>query len=252
MGGLLNKVKGLLFMRVNEGEESDTLALLLRGSSLLMMVYALIMFIWCSLNGRFATTKIVEAVSFFIFAFILYLTYSGGVRRALFIYHYALFFLGSVGSYIFSWRSGFSFFILIGMLSMYFDLRTRSLGKRIISLTDVAVLILLIHLTYKNSDPVFLDSFMIMVNTVSEIGLVIIVGNSFSYKFAKAESQLFSLNRELKKMANSDPLTGLMNRRCILDIMEEIVEGYNNGGNLVSVAIGDIDFFKKVNDTYGH
>ncbi|MCR5734919.1 MAG: GGDEF domain-containing protein [Lachnospiraceae bacterium] len=252
MGGLFGNFKGFLFKRVDESEESDTLALLLRGSSLLMMVYTAIMFIWCRVTDHDNITTAISVAAFLVFGFIFYQTYSGGVHRALFIYHYSLLFLAIAGTASFTWRSCYFFLAFIGMLSMYFDLRNAGFRKRMITITDLIVMLLVIQFTYQNDDPAHLKGFMITMNTLAEIGLMIILGHSFSYKFAKAESQLFALNRELKKMANSDPLTGLMNRRCMLDILEEIVAEYKTKGNLVSVAIGDIDFFKKVNDTYGH
>lgn len=57
-------------------------------------------------------------------------------------------------------------------------------------------------------------------------------------------------NKELRQQALTDPLTTLYNRRK----MEEILNNHmtaNPDGNFC-IAIGDIDFFKKINDTYGH
>ena len=51
---------------------------------------------------------------------------------------------------------------------------------------------------------------------------------------------------ELLKKANYDELTNLFNRHALDAIEENIIK------NSYSVAILDIDFFKKVNDTYGH
>jgi len=48
--------------------------------------------------------------------------------------------------------------------------------------------------------------------------------------------------------ANTDPLTGLVNRRPVWDRMEEL----RAGGETFCVAIVDIDHFKVLNDTYGH
>ena len=49
----------------------------------------------------------------------------------------------------------------------------------------------------------------------------------------------------LEHAANRDPLTNLSNRRHFLDQMARVKGEY-------CVAISDIDFFKQVNDTYGH
>ncbi len=51
--------------------------------------------------------------------------------------------------------------------------------------------------------------------------------------------------------ANRDFLTGLYNRRYLFKNMDEYIENMDSGEKFV-VAMVDIDFFKKINDTYGH
>ncbi len=58
-------------------------------------------------------------------------------------------------------------------------------------------------------------------------------------------SKLFQL---VSKQANIDVLTGVYNRRCLTDRIEEIV----SINNVLSVAVIDTDNFKRVNDTLGH
>lgn len=55
-----------------------------------------------------------------------------------------------------------------------------------------------------------------------------------------------------KHMSLTDPLTGLYNRRHFDSCIErEFLRSKRYGGNF-SLAIVDIDFFKKINDNYGH
>ncbi len=60
------------------------------------------------------------------------------------------------------------------------------------------------------------------------------------------------LQREYKRNASIDGLTGLYNRRWIDEALPRFVTRYGRGGQALSVLIVDIDHFKKVNDTYGH
>jgi diguanylate cyclase (GGDEF)-like protein/PAS domain S-box-containing protein len=52
----------------------------------------------------------------------------------------------------------------------------------------------------------------------------------------------------LQRQATKDPLTGLPNRREFLEVVHNILKSTKE----LSVFMLDIDFFKKVNDTYGH
>ena len=58
-----------------------------------------------------------------------------------------------------------------------------------------------------------------------------------------------TLLEELEKQAKVDPLTGLYNRREMYVLLEEN-EHLNDGQHYLIML--DIDFFKKINDTYGH
>ncbi|MCR4787819.1 MAG: diguanylate cyclase [Lachnospiraceae bacterium] len=56
----------------------------------------------------------------------------------------------------------------------------------------------------------------------------------------------------LRKLVEEDQLTSLNNRRSAYKHLHNTMLSYLNKGVRFCVAIGDIDFFKKVNDTYGH
>ena len=60
------------------------------------------------------------------------------------------------------------------------------------------------------------------------------------------------LQKSILKLIGTDPLTGLYNRRSCNEALERAINEYNRGGKKYTVAIGDIDDFKKLNDTYGH
>ena len=53
-------------------------------------------------------------------------------------------------------------------------------------------------------------------------------------------------------MAIRDVLTGLYNRRHVLELLDHEKNRSSRGGGIFCLAILDIDHFKDVNDTYGH
>lgn len=58
-----------------------------------------------------------------------------------------------------------------------------------------------------------------------------------------------NVNDELEKLINTDPLTGLYNRRAG---RVELLKRLAANPDKLTIVMGDIDHFKKVNDTYGH
>ena len=63
---------------------------------------------------------------------------------------------------------------------------------------------------------------------------------------------LIKLNQQLQTKAMTDELTGLYNRRYALEKLKQLIKNYNTNHTNFSLAITDIDFFKKFNDSYGH
>lgn len=59
-------------------------------------------------------------------------------------------------------------------------------------------------------------------------------------------------NQQLKKEVENDYLTGLYNKKYAMERLNSSYAEYLNSGKVFSIAMGDIDFFKAVNDTYGH
>jgi diguanylate cyclase len=65
-------------------------------------------------------------------------------------------------------------------------------------------------------------------------------------------AELSAANRQLEEMARSDWLTGLPNRRGFLAAVEAEERRSRRSGRPFSVALGDLDHFKRVNDEHGH
>ena len=61
-----------------------------------------------------------------------------------------------------------------------------------------------------------------------------------------------AMQKSLHVLIERDALTELYNRRCANQRLKKMMKKAENTGTKFCIAIGDIDFFKKVNDTYGH
>ena len=91
-----------------------------------------------------------------------------------------------------------------------------------------------------------------VINMVIGSCVLVYVTTIYNIMNRYTECKLSVQNEQLRIMASTDPLTKLSNRREISRRLAEISEASHKNGSNYVVGIGDIDFFKKINDTYGH
>jgi diguanylate cyclase (GGDEF)-like protein len=60
------------------------------------------------------------------------------------------------------------------------------------------------------------------------------------------------VQKKLKHIAITDELTGLKNRRYIMEQLDKEYQRAVRTGGTLSLVLLDIDHFKRINDTYGH
>ncbi len=82
--------------------------------------------------------------------------------------------------------------------------------------------------------------------------LIIWMSHFFVLGYKNSIDILAKKNTTLDEEASLDPLTGLYNRRTMETKLDDALEGAKKTGALFSLVMGDIDFFKRINDTYGH
>jgi diguanylate cyclase (GGDEF)-like protein len=68
----------------------------------------------------------------------------------------------------------------------------------------------------------------------------------------RAGERIVRMQRELNRLATTDQLTGVRNRRYFMERSQGEVARARRHGCLLSIIMMDIDYFKKINDTYGH
>lgn len=126
-----------------------------------------------------------------------------------------------------------------------------------IFLVPIAVMIIAIIITclYSNSlikDIRNLENYMNEVadhNFDVELSKSIYKRNDELYQIGKSTTEM---KNSLRKLIEQDALTGLYNRRFGEIQFKTLWNKNLNRGEQITIVMGDIDFFKKVNDTYGH
>lgn len=90
-----------------------------------------------------------------------------------------------------------------------------------------------------NANPVFSKSRVLL-------GVALIISDTSSEKNLKQRVQ------QLAIAANTDPLTGVANRKEFDRVFQQILQEHAEAHSPLSIIFSDIDYFKRINDDYGH
>ena len=194
------------------------------------------------------------AGSLFLMILFFHMTYRIRSEAAMVIYTFFTFFWILWSIPCFGWSAGMqNYFIIILMLCFFathgsrafkFTLSGLVLAARIMSIFCYGLLAPVVPISDIS------NRIIQSANITAVFGAIIIISFIYSFKGNEAESKLMAYNDRLVKQANTDQLTGLYNRRRALDLLNDVKDKAYLGA--VSIVMGDIDFFKKVNDSYGH
>ena len=68
----------------------------------------------------------------------------------------------------------------------------------------------------------------------------------------ESNKKYLELSRQLEKLVNYDALTGLPNRRLLIEKIDSTISDFEASGKTFALVFADIDRFKGVNDIFGH
>ena len=94
-----------------------------------------------------------------------------------------------------------------------------------------------------------------LVLTVSDISDLVAANRSLQSRAATLTLEIGQRDereRELRRLAETDPLTALLNRRSFMEKAHAAIQACEETGSDLSLIIVDLDHFKAVNDNHGH
>jgi diguanylate cyclase (GGDEF)-like protein len=143
------------------------------------------------------------------------------------------------------WASGFQYYLIPLIPFVMFNDR---LPTAVVAATSAAVFLAFLSLRIFAPDGT-LDSPFARAQSYANIAIPFLALALVSVYFRLAST---TAERHLEKIAETDPLTGLLNRRRMSERLSEEHARASGGGKPFSVVIADVDHFKKINDTHGH
>ncbi len=84
------------------------------------------------------------------------------------------------------------------------------------------------------------------------LAIPVLVAAPITYLTARVGQQLVDAHENLRRLADTDELTGLTNRRSFFASANRHLAEAKESGNPVALLVIDADHFKQLNDTYGH
>jgi diguanylate cyclase len=101
----------------------------------------------------------------------------------------------------------------------------------------------------------YIERFATMMVFILTIGRCIFLGvfsSSMRQTLYKSSLKLKEAYTRIEELAELDELTGSFNRRCIMRMLDDGIARAHRIKTPCSIALIDLDWFKRINDTYGH
>ena len=160
-----------------------------------------------------------------------------------------------VGVVLLSYKLSFTYqtvtyFILIGMagsaLTVYSAIRYFS-----ISTVSIILIPITLWFLYSGENIALMMAVAGIVFMVSAFRATRVLSDTLHYSYMLTHA-LARAKEDAEKLASTDMLTGLNNRRAFTDLSNIQIEYCKRHGHPVSAIIIDADHFKNINDTHGH
>ena len=90
------------------------------------------------------------------------------------------------------------------------------------------------------------------VVTIGQCAFVGLYGDALRRRLLKRGVELSEAYERIEELAELDELTGSFNRRCIMRMLDDEIARAQRSGMPCSIALIDLDWFKRINDAYGH
>jgi len=101
----------------------------------------------------------------------------------------------------------------------------------------------------------YVERFATMTVFILTIGRCMFIGifsSAMRQSLYKSGVDLKEAYKRIEELSELDDLTGSFNRRCIMGVLDDEIARAHDNQTPCSIALIDLDWFKRINDTYGH
>lgn len=255
MNRLINIIRRFITRDVQNESESKDLAVLLRILSTLSAFFLLISSIYLAhINLYYLAVSTMIPIALYVGAFIE--SYENKTKLSYYLYVYTSISVSVIYTLSSGWDKNFQWMGLLSAFIIFYsiDIDSKSKIRKAETICIIIIAVALVsHIIGNNKTGKPLHNTLFsMLNAAYYCASIGFIAFSYSKKYNASEIKLRNYNLKLQQMASLDALTQLMNRRSMNEYLSQLVYEKDKKGDVFSVAIADLDFFKKINDNYGH
>lgn len=153
----------------------------------------------------------------------------------------------ALGVVLIGWESGFHYYLLMFIPALFVSMRLRGAVVALAGLWSYYVALYLLMWFMKPLQPIAPGALLGVF--LFNLSVVFVMFGYLSFFYL---TMVTSANRKLRRMAITDSLTGLFNRRHMTHLVERELARFQRNGHPVAFIVLDIDHFKSINDEHGH
>ncbi len=253
MRALAEKVKTLFTKDTTSEGESAKLLIVLRIIFASIMLYSVTNAIYCCIR-EYYEAAVCFGISLIMYSLMFWGSYHSRTMPLVVIANILSVIMIVAGFLLCGPSVSIQNFFIVVVVTLYFS----GYGNyRIKGVCTVAVFLLYYVLQAHFSQVIAIIPFSVKeqlflqpMNILTSFWCVALVCYVYSKDSQHLEGKLIEYNKMLRQQASTDTLTGLANRRSANELIENLIRKNDERGFCVCMC--DIDFFKKVNDSYGH
>lgn len=251
------KVSFMKFINADVKDESESkeLAVLLRVLSLIFGLYYTVMSIIVAALGYYNLSFVllfILGVSTAIFI----CTYENKTQFSLYLFDAVIIIASSFLTLEVGFSLNYHWTMFLTILLTFYNIKTPMKRKFLYSFLIIFLTTVVTVISYAvptlRAPSLIIRIFVVLLNIAVFAFSIITIAYFYCSKYTASEDKILQYNKKLLKMASTDALTTLANRRSMNEHLQDLVFSSSRTGKPFSVSIGDIDFFKRINDQYGH